>query len=86
MAALLELKAVLQRFFDWGRNIFPSCGVIELRLRGLLGTFRMQRKTVLSEMSKPSIFSSPRMRGAPQVPGISSCCVAQAQQRIPHQR
>jgi hypothetical protein len=32
MAAILELKAVLQRFFDWGRNIFPSCGVIEPRL------------------------------------------------------
>jgi hypothetical protein len=34
MAAILELKAVLQRFFDWGRNIFPSCGVIEPRLNG----------------------------------------------------
>lgn len=32
MAAILELKAVLQRFFDWGRNIFPSFGVIEPRL------------------------------------------------------
>ena len=26
---------------------------------GLVGTFRIQRKTVLSEMSKPSIFNSP---------------------------
>jgi hypothetical protein len=26
---------------------------------GLLGTFRIQRKTVLSEMSKLSIFNSP---------------------------
>jgi hypothetical protein len=32
MAVILELEAVLQRFFDWGQNIFPSCGVIEPRL------------------------------------------------------
>jgi hypothetical protein len=32
MAAILELKAVLQRFFNWDRNMFPSCGVIESRL------------------------------------------------------
>ena len=29
---VLELKAVLQRLFDWDRNIFPSCGVIKPRL------------------------------------------------------
>src|ERR1017187_8172983 len=34
---------------------------------GFLGTFLIQRSTVRSETSKPSIFSSPWMRGAPQV-------------------
>src|ERR1035441_8150139 len=34
---------------------------------GFLGALRIQRRTVLSERSKPSIFNSPWMRGAPQV-------------------
>lgn len=34
---------------------------------GFLGALRIQRKTVRSERSKLSIFSSPCMRGAPQV-------------------
>jgi hypothetical protein len=38
---------------------------------GFLGALRIQRKTALSEISKPSIFSSPWMRGAPHVPSPS---------------
>jgi hypothetical protein len=34
---------------------------------GLLGAFRIQREIVRSEMSKPSMSNSPRIRGAPQV-------------------
>ncbi len=34
---------------------------------GFRGALRIQRSTVRSEISKPSIFSSPWMRGAPQV-------------------
>src|ERR1039457_1509510 len=34
---------------------------------GLLGALRIQRRTVRSETSKPSIFNSPCIRGAPQV-------------------
>jgi len=34
---------------------------------GFLGAFRIQRRTVRSEISYPSIFSSPWIRGAPQV-------------------
>ena len=34
---------------------------------GFLGAFRIHLETVLSAMSKPSIVSSPCMRGAPQV-------------------
>jgi hypothetical protein len=32
---------------------------------GFLGAFRIQRRTVRSEISYPSIFSSPWIRGAP---------------------
>jgi hypothetical protein len=38
-----------------------------LQSLGRLGTLRIQRNTVRSERSKPSIFSSPWIRGAPQV-------------------
>jgi hypothetical protein len=34
---------------------------------GFLGARRIHRETLLSERSKPSLSSSPRMRGAPQV-------------------
>ena len=34
---------------------------------GFLGAFLIQRSTVRSEMSKPSIFSSPWILGAPHV-------------------
>jgi hypothetical protein len=34
---------------------------------GLRGALRIQRSTVLSEISKPGIFNLPWIRGAPQV-------------------